>query len=172
MTFDVLYEDNHLLVVVKPQNVPVQADEWVTTTSYPPTRRYIKERYQKPGAAYLGWCIGWTGRWAAQWYSRAPARRRRQQRPCRAGLGAKSISSSCSAARLRTRSLLIIFLKDETTRTSRVTDAKTQGSKMAHLSYEKLAEKDSAVLTRCCTRYRPSPPNPCSALPCGLSHLG
>lgn len=50
----ILYEDNHLLVVVKPVNMPVCEDSSgdVDLLSY--LKGYIKEKYNKPGNVYLG----------------------------------------------------------------------------------------------------------------------
>ena len=50
----VLYEDNHLLVVVKPPNLPVQADRSGDDDLLSIMKRYIGNKYQKPGAVYLG----------------------------------------------------------------------------------------------------------------------
>ncbi len=49
----VLYEDNHLLVVVKPANVPVQRDASGDDDLLSMAKRYVKERYGKPGDVYL-----------------------------------------------------------------------------------------------------------------------
>lgn len=50
----ILYEDNHILVVVKPQNIPVQLDESKDEDFLTLLKRYIKEKYNKPGNVYLG----------------------------------------------------------------------------------------------------------------------
>lgn len=50
----VLYEDNHLLVVVKPPNMVVQADDTGDLDILTALKQYIGEKYQKPGAVYLG----------------------------------------------------------------------------------------------------------------------
>lgn len=50
----VIYEDNHLLVVEKPQNVLVQADNTNDLDLLTSLKRYIKEKYNKPGEVYLG----------------------------------------------------------------------------------------------------------------------
>lgn len=52
--FEVIYEDNHLLVVVKPVNVPAQADSSGDMDMLSLVKAYIKEEYQKPGAVYAG----------------------------------------------------------------------------------------------------------------------
>lgn len=50
----VLYEDNHLLVVVKPQNMPVMEDSSKDDDLLNVLKNWLKEKYQKPGDVYLG----------------------------------------------------------------------------------------------------------------------
>lgn len=50
----VLYEDNHLLAAVKPPNLPVQADSSGDDDLLSILKRYIGNKYQKPGNVYLG----------------------------------------------------------------------------------------------------------------------
>lgn len=50
----ILFEDNHLLVAVKPYNVPVQADESGDPDMLTLLKRYLIDTYGKPGDAYLG----------------------------------------------------------------------------------------------------------------------
>ena len=50
----IVYEDNHLLVVVKPPNMPTQADASGDPDLHSTMKQYIAEKYQKPGAVYLG----------------------------------------------------------------------------------------------------------------------
>ena len=50
----VLYEDNHLLVVVKPPNLPVQADSSRDEDLLNILKGYIGHKYQKPGNVYMG----------------------------------------------------------------------------------------------------------------------
>ena len=51
---EVVYEDNHLLVVVKPPNLLTQADHTGDADLLTRMKSYIKEKYQKPGDVYLG----------------------------------------------------------------------------------------------------------------------
>lgn len=51
---NILYEDNHLLVVEKPINVPVQADSSHDLDLLTMLKNYLKEKYKKPGNVYLG----------------------------------------------------------------------------------------------------------------------
>ena len=50
----ILYEDNHIIVVIKPYNVPVQADSSNNLDMLTIIKNYIKEKYNKPGNVYLG----------------------------------------------------------------------------------------------------------------------
>ena len=54
MTINVLYEDNHLLIVDKPVNIPVQADASEDEDLLTLLKAYIKEKYNKPGDVFLG----------------------------------------------------------------------------------------------------------------------
>lgn len=52
--FQVLYEDNHLLAVNKPTGMLVQGDDTGDTPLSEYAKNYIKDRYNKPGAVFLG----------------------------------------------------------------------------------------------------------------------
>ena len=53
-TVPILYEDKHLLVVVKPPNLPSQADDSGDADLLTLMKAYIGEKYDKPGNVYLG----------------------------------------------------------------------------------------------------------------------
>jgi 23S rRNA pseudouridine1911/1915/1917 synthase len=50
----IIYEDNHLLVVEKPVNMPVQQDNTNDLDMLTVLKQDLKERYNKPGEVYLG----------------------------------------------------------------------------------------------------------------------
>ena len=50
----ILYEDNHLLVVVKQPNIPVCEDDSHDLDLLTILKQYLKEKYHKPGNVYLG----------------------------------------------------------------------------------------------------------------------
>ena len=50
----IAYEDNHLLIAVKPPNMPTQADESGDPDLLTTMKNYVREAYAKPGAVYLG----------------------------------------------------------------------------------------------------------------------
>ena len=51
---NVLYEDNHIIVVEKPFNVLSQGDSTGDISIMDMVKSYIKEKYHKPGNVYLG----------------------------------------------------------------------------------------------------------------------
>ena len=50
----VIYEDNHIIVVEKMINVPSQADKTEDEDMLSIIKKYLKEKYNKPGNVYLG----------------------------------------------------------------------------------------------------------------------
>ena len=50
----VIYEDNHIIVVEKIPNIPSQADKTNDIDMLTIVKKYIKEKYNKPGEVYLG----------------------------------------------------------------------------------------------------------------------
>ena len=50
----VLYEDNHIIVALKPVNIPSQEDKTGDIDMLTIIKSYIKEKYNKPGDVYLG----------------------------------------------------------------------------------------------------------------------
>ena len=51
---DVLYEDNQIIVVAKPQNIPSQEDASGDKDMLTMVKEYVKEKYNKPGNVYIG----------------------------------------------------------------------------------------------------------------------
>ena len=51
---NVIYEDNHIIVVEKPRNILVQADNTNDLDLLTIVKRYLKQKYNKPGNVYLG----------------------------------------------------------------------------------------------------------------------
>lgn len=145
----IVYEDNHLLVVVKPPNMPTQADASGDPDLHGTMKRYIAETYQKPGAVYLGLVhrldrpVG--GLVVLARTSKAADRLSEQVRQ-------KTLARQYVAAvrgdvpqRGELRDWL---LKDERTNTVRAVAQGTPGSKDARLAYEKAGEADGLSLIR------------------------
>jgi len=51
---NIIYEDNHILVIEKPINILVQADDSNDIDLLTMLKKYLKEKYNKPGNVYLG----------------------------------------------------------------------------------------------------------------------
>ena len=50
----VLYEDNQVIVALKPHNVPTQADASGDKDMLSMVKDYVKEKYNKDGEAFIG----------------------------------------------------------------------------------------------------------------------
>lgn len=50
----ILFEDNHVIVAIKPPNLLTQADDTGDPDMLSLVKEYVKEKYQKPGEAYIG----------------------------------------------------------------------------------------------------------------------
>ena len=51
---EILYEDNHVIVVFKPSNILSQGDATGDKDLLTLVKEYIKEKYHKPGNVYVG----------------------------------------------------------------------------------------------------------------------
>lgn len=136
---NILYEDNHIIVVEKPVNMPVQADESQDADLLSLVKAYIKERYQKPGDVYLGMVhrldrpVGGVMVFART--SKAAARLTAQFATRAVGKGYVAVvQGECPAA----GNLSDFLLKDAKTFSSRVVEKGTAGAKEARLAYRRL----------------------------------
>ena len=147
MDIRVLYEDNHLLVVEKPANVPVQADASGDEDLLTACKGYIKEKYLKPGEVYLGlvhrldrpvggvMVFGRTSKAAARLTEQFSAHRAKKR------YAAIVAGSAPGEGRLTD-----YLLKNEATNTTAVVPEGTPGAKQARLSYRTLARASGLSL--------------------------
>lgn len=54
MELNVLFDDNQIVVAIKPQNVPSAPDESGDESMLDAVKAYIKQKYQKSGEAFIG----------------------------------------------------------------------------------------------------------------------
>ena len=54
VSLKVIYEDNHIIVVEKPVNIPSQGDKTGDIDMLTIIKQYLKGKYNKPGNVYLG----------------------------------------------------------------------------------------------------------------------
>ncbi|MBR3274505.1 MAG: RluA family pseudouridine synthase [Clostridia bacterium] len=143
----VLYEDNHLLAVVKPPNLPVQADSSGDDDLLSIMKGYIGNKYQKPGNVYLGLV-------------------HRLDRPvggvmvlARTSKAAARLSAAFAAHEQDKRYLAVVqgtmpgemaledaLLKDGRTGMVRVVSPETPGAKIARLSTSPLSAREGLTL--------------------------
>ncbi len=144
---NILYEDNHLLVVEKPVNVPVQADASGDEDLLSQLKAYIKQKYQKPGDVFLGLVhrldrpVGGVMVFART--SKAASRLSAQF----GGNGAqKRYAALTSGNPLPQAKLTGFMLRDERTGFSRMGEEGEPGAKRAALSYARLARHGGLTL--------------------------
>ena len=51
---EIIYEDNHIIVVEKIPGIPTQGDITGIPSLLDLTKKYIKDKYNKPGNVFLG----------------------------------------------------------------------------------------------------------------------
>jgi len=51
---DILFEDNHIIIIQKTSGIPTQGDETGDLSLFEMVQQYIKVKYNKPGDVYLG----------------------------------------------------------------------------------------------------------------------
>ena len=143
----VLYEDNHLLVVEKPANMPVQEDVSKDEDLLSACKAYIKEAYHKPGEVFLGLVhrldrpVGGVMVFART--SKAAARLTAQFKSRQAK---KRYAVIVSGDPKPCDTLSDWMVKDENTNTSFVVSEGTDGAKPAKLSYRTLARQGGTAL--------------------------
>lgn len=144
----VLFEDNHIIVVVKPQNIPTQEDESKDKDLLTVVKEYIKEKENKPGNVYCGLVhrldrpTGGVMVFAKT--SKAAARLTAQIQ--NGELKKKYLAVVLGKPR-ENRSKLVNFLqKNARTNTVQVVPELTTGAKRAELDYNVLDSNDKVSL--------------------------
>ncbi|MDR2514107.1 MAG: RluA family pseudouridine synthase [Christensenellaceae bacterium] len=149
MKMSIIYEDNHLLVAFKPANMPVQADASGDTDLLSELKAYIKQKYQKPGAVYLGLVHRLdrpvSGLVAFARTSKAAARLSAQLQSREMGREYLCVAQGTAPQSGKAEHYL---LKNEKTNTSSVVSPQTPGAKRAKLEFERLGFESGLSLLR------------------------
>ena len=146
---EIIYEDNHLLVAVKPPNQLTQGDDIGDLSLLDELKGYIKVKYQKPGEVYLGLV-------------------HRLDRPvgglvafARTSKAASRLSEQLRSHAMHRDYLAVVengdtladegklhhwLMKDEASGSVRAVKSQTQGAQEARLSYRVLARKEGTAL--------------------------
>jgi 23S rRNA pseudouridine1911/1915/1917 synthase len=150
MATETLYEDNHLLVVVKPPDMPVQGDISGALDLLSLLKDEIKARYNKPGNVFLGLVhrldrpVGGVMVFART--SKAASRLSAQIREHEFGKTYLCVVMGCPA--LSTGRLTDYLLKDPETNTVKIVDQETPQAKEAVLDYEVLEKAGGLSLVK------------------------
>ena len=152
MKVKIIYEDNHIIVVEKPVNIPSQGDKTGDEDMLTIIKKYLIEKYNKPGDAYLGLV-------------------HRLDRPtggvmvfAKTSKAASRLSEQIREKKLNKEYLCIVdgkmenntgifedyLVKNEKNNLSKVTDKNNKNAKLAKLEYEvlKYDEKINLSLVR------------------------
>ena len=137
---DVIYEDNHILVCIKPQNIPSQADSSKDMDMLTMVKDYIKEKYNKPGNAYVGLVhrldrpTGGVMVFAKT--SKAASRLSKQIQTKE--FQKKYFAIVCGRPKFETDTLVHYLKKDEKENIVKIVPSSEQGAKKAELIYKTL----------------------------------
>lgn len=143
----VLYQDNHLLVVVKPPNLPTQADSSGDPDLLGILKGYIGEKYHKPGAVYLGLVhrldrpVG-----GAMVFARTSKAAARLSEAFRTHAQDRRYLAVAEGAFDGALELTDYLIKDGRTGMVRAVAADTPGAKRAQLVSRPLAQRDNLTL--------------------------
>ena len=145
----VIYEDNHIIVVEKPVNVPSQQDKTNDVDMLTIIKQYLKEKYNKPGNVYLGLIhrldrpVGGVMVFAKT--SKEAARLSEQVR--NKEFKKKYLAIVDGKMENGSGVLEDYLLKNERTNTSKVVEEGTKNAKYAKLEYEVIAYNEETDLS-------------------------
>ena len=146
---NVIYEDNHIIVIEKPVNIPSQGDKTGDIDMLSIVKQYIKEKYNKPGEVYLGLVhrldrpVGGVMVFAKT--SKAASRLSEQVRTKQ--FKKKYLVIADGKFKENKGSLQDYLLKNERLNISKVVEEKTKNSKLAVLDYEVLKYNEEIDLS-------------------------
>ena len=152
MNLKVIYEDNHIIVVEKTPNIPVQKDSSEDIDMLNLVKNYIKEKYNKPGNVYLGLVhrldrpVG-----GVMVFAKTSKAASRLSNEVRENIFKKEYLAVVGGKFEKTKGILENYLyKDMKTNTSYVVDKNKKQAKLASLDYEvlKYDEKQDVSLLK------------------------
>lgn len=144
----IVYEDNHILVVVKPQNIPSQADDSKDPDMLTLLKEYIKDKYNKEGDAFLGLVHRLdrpTG--GVMVFARTSKAAERLSESLKSGDFEKKYMAVVQGVPKHKQDRLTHYLiKNETRNVVQVAPMTSQGAKRADLDYKVLNERSNLSL--------------------------
>ncbi len=146
----VLYEDNHVIVVVKKENVLSQADSTNDVDLLSMVKNYIKEEYKKPGNVYIGLVhrldrpVGGVMVFART----SKAAKRLNEQIKNHDVKKEYLALLDGILKEKKGTLKNYLLKDEQKKISKVVNKDTPNSKYAELNYEVIDYVDNKTLVK------------------------
>ena len=136
INLNVLYEDNHIIVVIKPINTPSQADKTGDQDMLSIVKAYLKEKYNKPGEVYLG-LVHRLDRMTSgiMVFAKTSKGASRLSKCIREGNFKKEYIAAVEGIIEQGGNLENYLVKDERTNTSRIVFKNTRNAKKALLEY-------------------------------------
>ena len=150
LDLNILHEDNHIIVVLKPQGVPSCGDESGDDSLLEAIRRYIKTAYDKPGNVYVGLIHRLdrpTG--GVMVFAKTSKAASRLAEQMRGGDFEKKYLTVLTGVPEQKKATLVNYLKKNPVNNMvYICPQTTEGAKMASLDYEVLEEKGGCCLVR------------------------
>lgn len=144
----VLYEDNQIIVVVKPQGIPTQGDKSEDPDLLSMVKEYVKVKYEKPGEAFIGLVHRLdrpTG--GVMVFARTSKAASRLSEQLQSGeFEKKYLAVTVGKMRDKRGRLNNYLVKDEATNTVKIAPAMIEGAKKAVLDYNVLETEDALSL--------------------------
>ncbi|MDF2700396.1 MAG: pseudouridine synthase [Haloplasmataceae bacterium] len=146
---NVLYEDNHIIVVIKPVGVLSQADETNDIDMLTIIKQYLKEKYQKPGNVFLG-LVHRLDRMVSgvMVFAKTSKAASRISEEIRTHNFQKNYLAVVHGKTCTNETLINYLLKDEKTNTVSVVNKDINNAKMAELSYQLIDFKNELSLVK------------------------
>lgn len=149
-TPEIVYEDNHVILVIKPFNIPTQSDITGDPDLLTMVKDYLKRKYDKPGNVYLGMVhrldrpVGGLVLFAKT--SKAASRLSEQFR--RNSIKKEYVAVVLGTPREKQTTLVHYLLKDKDKNKTRAYKNEQPGAKRAELSYHVTRMKGKFSLLR------------------------
>lgn len=145
----ILYEDNHIIVVMKPQNVASCGDESGDENLLDMIKEYIKEKYEKQGNVYVGLVHRLdrpTG--GVMVYAKSSKAASRLSEQMREGdFEKKYLTVLCGTPEEERKTLVNYLKKNSVNNMVYLCPPTTDGAKMASLEYKVIETKGKYALT-------------------------
>ena len=144
----IIYEDNHIIVAIKPAGVLSQSDGSNAPDMLTILKGYIKEKYQKPGEVFLGLVHRLdrpvSGVMVFARTSKAASRLSEQIRSRKVDKIYRCVVTGVLEGEGRLENYIS---KDESSNTVTVSDFEKPGFKASYLDYRAVSSKDGMTLT-------------------------